>query len=688
MISQGGARPNVVVGERILARPSHAPDIAAEHRHFQRIAAACRTFDPEIPTLIMEAAIELCEASAAGIFLRQHDGSGELIATTDHAAASEPPFLALEIGEAVIVAGPCEQLQIPVQSASNIAGTLWIAGSREHRGFDREDLRVATTLAGLAAGVLLWAARKRDIRDRRLVEANLRDTTQRLRRQVENSPLAVVEFTTELAITGWSANAEKMFGWKAEEVLGLRAADFRWIYEEDATHVMELSDTMFSGKATSTVSPNRNYTKDGRVLWCEWYNSALMDESGKLKSVLSFVLDVTERRKAAMELKESQERLDLAQKSGGIGTFESFLETGQVVWTETLERLFGLEPGQFEGRIEDFRRRVHPDDLKHIVSLIRTASAEHRRELEYEFQAILPDGKQRILYTRAVLFYDEATGKAVRLLGINMDVTEQRQAQAERERLLADAEREIARRYEVEYQLRRLNEDLQQFAYSASHDLQEPLRTVSVYSQLLERRYTGRLDAKADRFLKFIGDAANQMEALLRDLLSYTRITTDANQEIAEVDSYAVLKQVLLQLETAIRSGGATVETGQLPRVRIRSAHLHLLLLNVIGNALKYRGEQYPLVHISAESESAFHMFSVRDNGIGIDPQYRNQIFGIFKRLHTREEFPGTGMGLAICQKIVERYGGRIWAEGAPDCGSVFRFTLPKSGAAGNPDAP
>jgi signal transduction histidine kinase len=224
--------------------------------------------------------------------------------------------------------------------------------------------------------------------------------------------------------------------------------------------------------------------------------------------------------------------------------------------------------------------------------------------------------------------------------------------------------------------LRRSNEDLNQFAYAASHDLQEPLRMMAIYSQLLQKRYQGRLDGEADQFITFIVQGAQHMEVLLKGLLEYSRAASMSEQPCVPTDCNAALQKALFNLEATIKQSGACVTADPLPMVRAHDTSLLQLLQNLVGNALKYRGKEAPQVHISAERRGAEWVFSVRDNGIGIDPQYARQIFGIFKRLHGRE-YPGTGIGLAICQKIVERYGGHIWVESERGKGATFYFTVP-----------
>ena len=226
-------------------------------------------------------------------------------------------------------------------------------------------------------------------------------------------------------------------------------------------------------------------------------------------------------------------------------------------------------------------------------------------------------------------------------------------------------------------ELKRANEDLNQFAYSASHDLQEPLRMVAIYSQMLATEFGGRLGERGDLYIRYAVQGAKQMQMLVRDILAYTRAGDVSDQKITPVAVGLALGTVLVNLDTAIQETGAEIEAGDLPEVMVHEVHLVQLLQNLVGNALKYRGREKPKVRISAELEGDRWRISVQDNGIGIAPEYAEQVFGIFKRLHSAAEYPGTGVGLAICQKIVERYGGRIGVESVEGAGSVFWFTLP-----------
>ena len=227
-------------------------------------------------------------------------------------------------------------------------------------------------------------------------------------------------------------------------------------------------------------------------------------------------------------------------------------------------------------------------------------------------------------------------------------------------------------------ELRRANSDLEQFAYSASHDLKEPLRQIAVYSQLLEKKFASKLDGKASQYLRYCIEGAHRMEMLISDLLAYSQATktSDASESVSMNEVVETAKK---NLATSIEETAAEIRTTDLPVVRANSVPLVHLLQNLISNALKYRSEKKPRLKISAAEEGDYWRFSVQDNGIGIPKEFQSQIFGIFKRLHNRSEYPGTGIGLAICQKVVEQYGGRIWVESEPGRGSTFFFTLPRS---------
>ena len=243
--------------------------------------------------------------------------------------------------------------------------------------------------------------------------------------------------------------------------------------------------------------------------------------------------------------------------------------------------------------------------------------------------------------------------------------------------LLVRAIQYAIERKKMEKQLRQSNEELEQFAYVASHDLQEPLRMITSYLQLLEKRYKGKLDKSADEFIGFAVDGAVRMQRLISDLLKYSRVGTQ-KKEFHLVDCESIFQQVLSNLKIIIQENGAQITHDPLPAVLGDDTQLIQLFQNLIGNAVKFRGPDAPVVHVSSEEKAKEWVFCVKDNGIGIDAKFCDRIFKIFQRLHTREEYSGTGIGLAVCKRIIEGHGGRIWIESELGKGTRFYFNLPR----------
>ena len=280
-----------------------------------------------------------------------------------------------------------------------------------------------------------------------------------------------------------------------------------------------------------------------------------------------------------------------------------------------------------------------------------------------------PAGGTRWVSVTGEPVYDE-NGRFRGYRGVGSDVTQRKQAEAE----LRRAHDELASKAE---ELQRSNAELEQFAYVASHDLQEPLRMVSSYTQLLAKRYKDQLPSDAQEFMQFMVDGAARMKQLIEDLLAYSRVGTKGKEFVA-ASLEAPLKRALTNLRAAIQESGAAVTADALPTVDGDEVQLAQIFQNLIGNALKFRGAAAPHVHVGAVEEAGEWHISVADNGIGIEPQYFERIFMLFQRLHAMGEYPGTGIGLAICKKVAERHGGRIWVSSQPGAGSTFHFTLPK----------
>jgi len=360
----------------------------------------------------------------------------------------------------------------------------------------------------------------------------------------------------------------------------------------------------------------------------------------------------------AGETKQSKELFRTLFHRSPIGTY--IIQDGRFrLVNRQLAYILGYEEDELIGRptlgfvlMED-RNSVHDNAVK----MLKAGSS-----VGYEFRIITKQARIKwVMETVTPVHYHEKRAT----LGSLIDVTERKQME---ERLR-----------QITLEMQRSNTELEQFAYVISHDLHEPLRMVSSYTQLLARRYRDELDADADEFISYALDGAQRMQALLNDLLGYSRVGT-RGKPFALVDCQRVVEQAMSNLKIAIEECGASVTYDVLPGVLGDEGQLVRLFQNLIGNAIKFRGAEAPRVHISALRWHNVVTFSVKDNGIGIDPQHSRTIFEIFRRLHTREEYPGTGMGLAICRKIVERHGGRISVQSRPGEGSAFFFTINMAG--------
>jgi len=371
----------------------------------------------------------------------------------------------------------------------------------------------------------------------------------------------------------------------------------------------------------------------------------------------------------------------------------------RVYNSPSYERIMGYSPEEL-GATSSFEQ-IHPDDREKIKAAGAEASRSGvGRRIEYRMRH--KDGSWRVLESTANTIHD-AQGNVDKLVIVNRDITDRKRAEtalqeyqihleelvemrtAELSWANEQLERDITERNKTQQELTRKveelarsNADLEQFAYVASHDLQEPLRMVISYTQLLARRYRGKLDASADEFVGFAVDGATRMQQLIQDLLSYSRLTT-RGKEPQFTQAEAACNAALENLRESIKNSKAEVSIGPLPTVLADATQLAQLFQNLIGNAIKYRNKRRPEIRVDARPNGHEWVFSVQDNGIGIEPQYFERIFQMFQRLHTRKDYSGTGIGLAICRKIAERHGGKIWVESLPGQGSTFLFTIPQA---------
>lgn len=371
--------------------------------------------------------------------------------------------------------------------------------------------------------------------------------------------------------------------------------------------------------------------------------------------------DVSEIKRIEKELQRSRERLNMALENGNTGIWEWNIETNEVVWDERLERMFQMEKGAFGGTYSDFENLINEEDLPHVRKAIKTSIMEGI-PLETIFRTHhLSTGSMKYITTKGLVTKDK-DNSITGMIGVAFDVTEMKK---DTERLLLKLNEELLRS----------NKELEQFAYIASHDLQEPLRMVSGFTQLLEKRYGDKLDENAREYIHYAVDGANRMSGLINGLLAYSRVHT-RGKEFTVVNLNSVINQVQSNLQMQIQEKKAEISVDSLPLIIADEGQMIHLIQNLLSNALKF-SEGIPKIHIWAQESSDSVTFAVKDQGIGIEPQYFSRIFQIFQRLFPTNKYDGTGIGLAICKRIVERHEGTIWVESEPGKGSTFFFNIP-----------
>jgi PAS domain S-box-containing protein len=567
---------------------------------------------------------------------------------------------------------------------------------------------------GIVTGVCGIAT---DITERKQLES----AQEHLAAIVESSDDAIISKDLNGAITSWNSAAERIFGYTAAEVLGRPVSILA-----DPDHRNEMPEILAQirqGRRVEHYETHRR-RKDGQIIDVALTVSPVRNADGQIVGASKIARDITERKLGESERtgllareKEARQTAELLNQLGPrLATQLDPEKLAQEV-TAIATALVGAEFGAFfhnvtsekgESRLlcsfsgiarEAFSGFVTPQTMDLVGSGFRSQGVVRCDDLTLDprYGQGLPhfDIPKDKLPVRSYLAVP-VIARSGELLGgiffghsvpgrftemheqIMTGLAAQTAISLDNARLFEQAQWVQAELKRSNEELRRANKDLEVFAYSASHDLKEPLRTIAISAQLIERSWGSRLQGDDSTFLSNIISAANRMNVLIQDLLTYSRSTKHEDGPLPHVDAGLVVADVLNSLRGPIEEAQATITVGTLPTVAIHAGRLAQLFQNLISNAIKYRGKEVPRVYITAEERDRWCVFSVADNGIGIEAQFADQIFGLFKRLHNHDKYPGSGIGLAICQRIVEQYDGRIWLEqSAPGRGSTFCFAIP-----------
>jgi PAS domain S-box-containing protein len=488
-----------------------------------------------------------------------------------------------------------------------------------------------------------------------------KESEARYRGLLEAAPDAMVVVNQAGKIVLLNVQAEKQFGYSRGELVGQKVKN---IIPEGFAERLIADGTRSAAEALAqqigTGIELSGRRKDGTEFPIEIMLSPLQSAEGIL--VTAAIRDISVRKDAEKHLAQMESRYRGLLEAAPDAMVVVNVAGNIVLLNVQAEKQFGYSRDELVGQKvkniipEGFAERLIADGTRSAAEALAQQigtgielSGRRKDGTEFPIEIMLSplQSAEGILVTAAI-----------------RDITERRKSEEHLGKTVGE--------------LKRSNAELQQFAYVSSHDLQEPLRMVSSYTQLLAKRYQGRLDSDADEFIAFAVDGCNHMQRLIRDLLAYSRAGTNG-KELREVSCDDALQAALTNLRMTIEQSGAVVTHDSLPAVRTDETQLTQVFQNLVGNAIKYHGAEAPRVHVSAaRTDGNEWIFSVRDNGLGIDPQYFEKIFILFQRLHGRAEFEGTGIGLAICKKILERLDGRIWVESQPEKGSTFYFALPE----------
>ncbi len=517
----------------------------------------------------------------------------------------------------------------------------------------------------------------KDITEDKEAEVQLRNAHERLQTMLASINNGVVTTDTEGHIELMNPMAEKLIGWSQEQTMG---KPFESVVNMTSEYEGELvtnpvRKVLSNSKSIDASIPGVLTGKEGRSVPIGYNAAPIKDQYGSIVGAVIVFRDISERQKAEQERNQLTFLLAAQQKR-----LENILaNVPGIVWESVLvpdsdmqrmefvnsyaEKMLGY-PREDWLTIPNFGQTItYPEDLESSQREARAIYEQGNLSAAIQFRLIAKDMRVVPIEAHYTILTDE-TGKTIGTCGLMMDIS---QRKADEDALKQSA-----------LDLRRSNEQLEQFAYVASHDLQEPLRMITSYLQLLERRYKNQLDQDASEFIAYAVDGATRMKALINDLLAYSRVKT-GEQNFAQFESGKALEQAITNLQVQIKETAAEVTYEALPSLVGNEAQFVQLFQNLISNSIKFHGENAPKIRISAEQRDNTWQFSIRDNGIGIEPQYVDRIFIIFQRLHTKERYPGTGIGLAICKKVVEHHGGRIWAESTPGAGTTFWFTIPST---------
>lgn len=559
---------------------------------------------------------------------------------------------------------------IPDLAAADIGGGHLLQVRRPDGTVIPVEGSIAQTQGDLGTALTLIL---RDIRDRIDRERCLSQERAKLIEAQEVANLGSWDIEFASGAMTWSLQAYEIFAVDPTEFAPSRETVLGRVHPDDRELVLSALARLPTQAPAATLE-HRLLLPDGRIRHVEQRWQVFRDERGQPLRASGTCHDISARRQAEDARREQALLLANAERMGRMGSWSLDIASDRLLWSDATCALFGISPAEFTGTSAQFHALVVAEDLALLQGLSAVVSPEQVAEIHYRIHH--PDGSIHWMYERGVVEFD-AAGRPVRQLGMVMDVTERHEAR-------------IALQKSVQA-LNARNQELEEFAYVASHDLQEPLRKIRTFSEILTTRCQASLDGAARDYLDRVNRAAIRMQALIDGLLEYSRVAT-VSRTSTPVDLALICREVLSDLEARIEATQARIQVPELPTITANAVQMRQLFQNLLGNALKFHSaERTPEVVMTCEPAQLGGSPAVRieiaDNGIGFEAKFAEKIFNPFQRLHSRSEYEGTGMGLAIVRRVVERHGGTVCASGTPSVGARFTVVLPTVAVAAEPAA-
>ena len=511
----------------------------------------------------------------------------------------------------------------------------------------------------------------RDITERKNAEESVRDSEEK-NRLIMNAALdAIINIDVKGKVIFWNPQAEKIFGWQQKEVMGQKLSDFiipenlRSEHDNGMNHYMKTGEAKIFNNVLELSAVNKN----GVIFPVEL--TVIPIKQGKEEFFCAFIRDITQRKKAAESIRQSNERFEKVTQATNDAIWDWDIVNDNLYRGNGFNTLFGFEVDKNIQAENFWQDKFHAEDLplikESLQKVIEDPLATHWRQ---EYRIIKDTGKSATVIDRGIVIRNQ-TGKAIRMVGAMTDITYRKEYE-DSLKLLNETLEEHAQELAIS------NKELEQFAYVASHDLQEPLRMVTSFLNQLEKKYGDIIDDKGKQYIYFAVDGAKRMRQIILDLLEFSRVGRLEN-EMEQVNFSELISDVMLLLKNQVEESHAIIKVEKMPVINTLKTPLIQVFQNLIGNALKYRNsETPPVIKISCQAIPGYWMFSIKDNGIGIDKEYFEKIFIIFQRLHNKNEYTGTGIGLAIVKKIINNLDGKIWVESEEGKGTSFYFTIPR----------